>query len=135
MNLFKNKINYYLLFIFLLAAFLRLYRIDELMRFLWDEGRDMLAIRNIIVNRDLTLFGPFNEIAGHKDFFGVFHYYLMLPSLWLANFNPVGPAVFTALLGSAAVLLNYYWLRGFTKEKTALTVSAVLALSPLSVHF
>lgn len=67
-----------LVLVLVMAAFLRLYRIDVLMRFIWDEGRDMMAIRSIIVNHDLTLFGPFNEIGGKKDFFGVFHYYLML---------------------------------------------------------
>lgn len=132
---FFDKSVLILVFILLIAAFLRLYRIDILMRFIWDEGRDMLAIRNIIVNHDLTLFGPFNEIAGHKDFFGVFHYYLMLPSLWLANFNPVGPAVFTALLGVAAIGLTYYWLRGWLDKKTALAVCALLAVSPVVVRF
>jgi hypothetical protein len=105
------------------------------MRFIWDEGRDMLAVRNIIINHDITLFGPFNDIAGHKDFFGVFHYYLILPSLWLANFNPVGPAVFTALLGVAMVALTYYWMTQWQKQKTALAVSALLAFSPLVVRF
>ncbi len=132
---FFNKSFFILSFILLIAAFLRLYRIDVLMRFIWDEGRDMLAIRNIIVNHDLTLFGPFNEVAGHKDFFGVFHYYLMLPSLWLANFNPVGPAVFTALLGVVAIGLTYYWLENWLDKKTALTICALLAVSPLVVRF
>jgi len=126
---------FYLGIILLIAAFLRLYRIDVLMRFIWDEGRDMLAIRNIIVNRDLTLFGPFNEIAGHKDFFGVFHYYLMLPSLWLAHFDPVGPAIFTALLGVFAIGLAYYWLINFLDKKSALAICALLAFSPLVARF
>lgn len=121
--------------ILIIATFLRLYRIDILMRFIWDEGRDMLAIRNIIINHDLTLFGPFNEVAGHKDFFGVFHYYLMLPSLWLADFNPVGPAVFTALLGVMAIGLTYYWLKKFLDKKTSLAICALLAVSPLVVRF
>lgn len=132
---FFNKSFFILGFILLIAAFLRLYRIDVLMRFIWDEGRDMLAIRNIVINRDLTLFGPFNEIAGHKDFFGVFHYYLMLPSFWLANFDPVGPAIFTALLGVIAIGLTYYWLRGWLDEKSALTICALLAVSPVVARF
>lgn len=132
---FFNKSFFILGFILLIAAFLRLYRIDVLMRFIWDEGRDMLAIRNIIVNRDLTLFGPFNEVAGHKDFFGVFHYYLMLPSLWLADFNPIGPAIFTGLLGVLAISLTYYWLKTWLDKKTTLAICAVLAVSPLVVRF
>lgn len=118
-----------------LAAFLRLYHIDSTTRFIWDEGRDMLAIRNIIVNQDLTFFGPFNEIDSRKDFFGVFHYYLMLPALWLADFNPVGPNVFTALLGVAAVALTYAWARNWLDNKSALAMTALMAVSPLVVHY
>jgi hypothetical protein len=132
---FYQSAWFYLGIILLIAAFLRLYRIDVLMRFIWDEGRDMLAMRNIIVNRDLTLFGPFNEIAGHKDFFGVFHYYLMLPALYFANFDPTGPAIFTALLGVAAIALSYCWLKNFLSRSNALLICAVLAFSPLAVRF
>ncbi len=124
-----------LILILVVAAFLRLFRIETLMRFIWDEGRDMLAIRQIIVERDLTLFGPFNEIDGRKDFFGVFQYYLMLPALWIANFSPTGPAVFTALLGVTAVGLAYFWLRQWYEPKLSLAVTAVYGLSPLVVRF
>lgn len=132
----KIKKHHLILFLILAtASFLRLYRIDVLMRFIWDEGRDMLAVRNIIVNHDLTLFGPFNEIAGHKDFFGVFQYYLILPSLWMANFDPTGPAIFTALLGVVGIFLAYYWLSQWQKIEIVLTTAALLAISPLVVRF
>lgn len=124
-----------LLVLLSLAAFLRLFRIESLMRFIWDEGRDMIAIREIIVHRNLTLFGPFNEAAGKMDFFGVFHYYLMLPALWIAHFNPVGPAIFTALLGVAAVGLTYVWCKQWLSKSQALIITGFMALSPLVVQF
>ena len=68
-----------------LAGALRLYKIDTKMRFIWDEGRDMTAIYNLVANQDLTLFGPYNEIGDSKDFFGVFHYYLMALPLLINN--------------------------------------------------
>ena len=129
------KTHLFLLFRVILASFLRLYLIDVLMRFIWDEGRDMIAIRNIIVNQDITLFGPFNEIGGSKDFFGVFHYYLMLPALWLANFDPIGPAIFTAILGIAAVALTYIWAKNWLSETSAFIISCFLAISPLVVKY
>lgn len=118
----------------MLAAFLRLYNIEAKMRFIWDEGRDMLAIRQMLVNRDITLFGPFNEIGNKKDFFGVFHYYLMTPALWLAHYNPVGPAIFTAVLGIFSVGLLYWLTRRYYQTRTALAVTALYAVSPLVVH-
>lgn len=131
----RFSVSIVLITLFLLALFLRVYRIDVLMRFIWDEGRDMLAIRHIIVDKNLTLFGPFNEIGDKKDFFGVFHYYLMLPSLWLWNFDPVGPAIFTALLGSITVVLSYFWVKHWADIPTALSVGLILAVSPLVVRF
>lgn len=133
-NLGKN-VGVFLICLTLLAGFFRLYRVDDLMRFIWDEGRDMLAIRDIIVERDLTLFGPFNEIDGRKDFFGVFHYYLMLPSLWLFKMDPVGPAIFTALLGTVAVLLGYFWLRSWMDDTPARVISVLSAVSPMVVYY
>lgn len=121
--------------ILLVAAAVRLYRIETKMRFIWDEGRDMLAIRKIITQRDLTLFGPFNEMGVQKDFFGVFHYYLMLPALWAADYNPVGPAIFTALLGVASVALVYLLISMWGNKKLALWTAAVYALSPLVVKY
>lgn len=136
MKLPKNKFHLVaLLVVLILAAFLRLYRIDLLMRFIWDEGRDMLAVHKIIVDKDVTLFGPFNEIGGSKDFFGVFHYYLMLPALWLFSFDPIGPAIWTALLGVMAVGLAYFWLSLWQKKSVALCVSLLMAVSPLVVRY
>jgi len=115
------------------AAFVRLYHIETKMRFIWDEGRDMLAIRKIITQRDLTLFGPYNEMGVEKDFFGVFHYYLMLPALWLADYNPVGPAIFTAMLGVISVALVYLLVSMWDKRQLALWTAAIYALSPLVI--
>jgi len=105
------------------------------MRFIWDEGRDMMAIHRIVADKNITLFGPFNEIDGKKDFFGVFHYYLMAPALFLANYDPIGPAIFTAFLGVISVILVYFLLREWTSEKKALLVSLFYAVSPLVIRY
>ncbi len=94
----------------------------------------MLAIRHMVVNRDVTLFGPFNEIGNKKDFFGVFHYYLMAPALWLAHYNPVGPAIFTAVLGIFSVGLLYWLTRRYYSTRVSLAVTALYAVSPLIVY-
>jgi len=120
--------------IVVLAAFLRLYNIEAKMRFIWDEARDMTAIHHMLVNRDLTLFGPFNEIAGKKDFFGVFHYYLMAPALWLAHYNPVGPAIFTAVLGIFSVGFLYWLTKRYYSTRVSLAVTALYAVSPLVAY-
>lgn len=123
-----------LLLIVMLGTFLRFYNLEWKMRFIWDEARDMRAIRNIWVEKDLTLFGPYNELDGKKDFYGVFHYYLMLPWLVLANFDPVGPAIFTAGLGVVSIGL-VYWYTYLKKREVALSVAWLYGLSPLVVEY
>ncbi|MFH1967482.1 MAG: glycosyltransferase family 39 protein [Patescibacteria group bacterium] len=140
MNLHKNHLSkqptwVWLALIILVAIGLRFYRLENNARFIWDEGRDMLAIRRLIVNRDLTLFGPYNEIDGKKDFFGVFHYYLMAPALWASHFDPIGPTIFTAGLGVVSVLLLYFLLTQWTSPPKALLVTWLYAISPLVVKY
>ncbi len=105
------------------------------MRFIWDEGRDMTAIYNLVANHNLTLFGPYNEFQGTKDFFGVFHYYLMAPALWIAKYDPIGPAAFTALLGVASVYLTYQVVKMWSSDKVALVTTALYAVSPVVIQF
>lgn len=133
MQFFKKW--WFLLIIIITATGLRFYQLKHKMRFIWDEGRDMIAIRRIIVDRNLTLFGPYNEIDGKKDFFGVFHYYLMAPALLASNFDPIGPALFTAGLGLISVLLVYILSIQWISKKRALLTTWLYAISPLVVKY
>lgn len=118
-----------------LGAVLRLWNLETKMRFIWDEGRDMSAIRHMLVNRDLTLLGPMNEIGGKIDFFGVFHYYLMAPALWLTNYQPIGPAVLTALLGIACLPLVFILIKKWSNQKIALMTTGLYSISPLVIKY
>ncbi|MGD9129756.1 MAG: glycosyltransferase family 39 protein [Candidatus Woesebacteria bacterium] len=135
-NFSQNKYLFYLILIIILGSFLRFYNLNKKMRFIWDEGRDMLAIRRMIVEKNLTLFGPFNEIDGRIDFFGVFHYYLMAPALYLSAFDPIGPTAFTAFLGVISIILVYLLIKTWTKrENLALTTSLIYAVNPLVIKY
>ena len=89
-----------------LAAYLRLYKIDQYMTFLGDEGRDVLIVRSMIVDHKWTLLGPTASVGGF--FMGPIYYYFMLPFLWAWGLNPVGPAIMVALFGIATVYLIYH---------------------------
>src|SRR3990172_11625448 len=94
----KNKLEALLLcLILILGAFFRFYRISEYMTFLGDEGRDAIIVRRLLVHLDPILIGPRTSIG--DMYLGPLYYYLIAPSLFLANFSPVGPSVFVALLG------------------------------------
>ncbi|MGB9706551.1 MAG: ArnT family glycosyltransferase [Microgenomates group bacterium] len=134
MKFFKKtkKIELVLVFlILLLASFLRFYRIADYMIFLGDEGRDVLIVKRMIVDRKFTLLGPIASIAPFH--LGPFYYYLMVPFLWLFNLNPVGPAVMVALFGVATVFLIYLVGRDFFNYKVGLLASFFYAISPLVI--
>jgi len=134
-KLLQHKFIVAEILIVILAAGLRFHQIETKMRFIWDEGRDMTAIYRIVADKNVTLFGPFNEMNGSKDFFGVFHYYLMAPSLWLTDFDPIGPALFTAMLGVVSVYLVFILVEAWTDKQLALLTSLFYAISPLVIKY
>lgn len=130
-NFFKK--NPLLVFILLLAAFCRLYRIGDYMEFLGDQGRDAVIVRDFLANGNLFFIGPQTSIG--NMYLGPFYYYLIAPSLLLANYNPVGPAIFVALLGVITVALVYYLGRSWFDHRTALIASLLYALSPTVIKY
>src|SRR4030043_919753 len=86
--------KYSLLLILFLAAFLRLYRINELLGFWYDQGRDALVIWDLIHKGKFFLIGPTTGIAG--IFRGPFYYYLIAPFYFLGGGNSVLAAIFFA---------------------------------------
>lgn len=128
----KNYILIILTVILAAAAFLRLYRIEDYLVFLGDEGRDVLVVREILQG-NLTLLGP---RASAGDFYtGPIYYYMMAPFLFLSNYNPVGPAIMIALLSIATVYMIYRFGREWIGEAGALAAAALYAVSPLVIRY
>src|ERR1035437_2256393 len=124
--------NMLLIFVILLAAFMRLYRIQDYMTFLGDEGRDVLVVYNIL-HGHLTLLGPTSSVGGF--FLGPIYYYFMAPFLWLFNYNPVGPAVMVALFGIATVWLIYKFCADLFNPRIGIIASFFYAISPLIISY
>lgn len=125
--------NWVLILILIVGAFFRLYKIDQYMTFLGDEGRDAIIVRNLLVNFDPILIGPGTSVG--SMYLGPLYYYFMAPFLLLSNFSPVGPAVGVALLGVATIYLVY--LAGFEwfSEKAGLMTASLYAISPTVITF
>jgi 4-amino-4-deoxy-L-arabinose transferase-like glycosyltransferase len=118
--------------ILLLAAFLRLYRIADYMTFLGDEGRDVLAVKHIL-DGHITLLGPHSSAADF--YYGPIYFYMIAPFLWLFRLDPVGPAVFIALLGIVTVWLVYFVGNKFFGAKAGLTAAALYTVSPVVIAY
>ncbi len=127
---FKN--NSLLISILIGAAILRLYRIDEYMTFLGDEGRDALVVYNILHGK-LTLLGPTASVGGF--FMGPAYYYLSAPFLWLFQYNPIGPSVMVVFLTFLTMMLMYKMASDFFNKAAGLVAIFFYAISPVVIVY
>lgn len=141
-DLLKNNRNELLILglILLLSAFLRLYRIDEYMTFLGDEGRDVIIVRRFLVHGDIFLVGPGTSIG--NMYLGPLYYYMMAPALWLFRYSPVGPAVMIGVLGVVTVAFVWYVSREWFPSRSlkqvnagALIAAFLYAISPTVIIY
>jgi 4-amino-4-deoxy-L-arabinose transferase-like glycosyltransferase len=136
----KNKTEFWLLlFILVAAAVCRLYKIDQYMTFLGDEGRDVIIVRRIFTELHPPLIGPGTSVG--NMYLGPLYYYMMAPALLLANFSPVGPAIQVALLG--VITVGFIWWvgkewfspKGSGPSVAGLVAAALYAISPTVIRF
>ncbi len=125
--------NWLLVLILILGTFLRFYRLGDYMEFLGDQGRDVLVIRNFFKHKDLFFIGPQTSIG--NMYLGPYFYYLIAPSLLLANFSPVGPAAFIALLSLATIVLIYFIAQKWFNRPVGLIAAFLFAVSPVVVKY
>lgn len=122
-----------LLVLVLLAAVLRLYNIRDTMIFLGDEGRDALAVKRTVIDLDPVFLGPTASVGGF--YLGPVYYYMIAPFMLLTGMDPVGAAVFVALLGVATIVMLYLWLESRFGWFAALIVSLLYTVAPNLVSF
>ncbi len=127
---FSQNILIWLILAF--AAFLRIYRIQDYMTFLGDEGRDVLVVYNILHGK-LTLLGPTASVGGF--FLGPIYYYFMAPFLLIFNYNPVGPAIMVALFGIATVWLVYKFAKEIFNSRVGLISALLYSISPIVIAY
>ncbi len=122
-----------LVVILLVGGFLRLYKIDQYLTFLGDEGRDVLIVRRMIQELHPALIGPQTSVG--NMYLGPLYYYLMLPPLLLFNYSPVGPAVMVALFSLATIALIWWAGRQWFGRIEALAVSTLYAISSTTIIY
>lgn len=111
----------------LIGGFLRLWRIDQTVLFLGDQGRDALIVADIFRNRDPVFIGPVTSVG--NMYLGPLYYYFMLPFLWLSYPSPLGPAIAVGLLGVATIPLLYWLFRRFFGERMALLAAFLVTFN------
>lgn len=101
------------------------------MTFLGDEGRDMLVVKRMIVDHKFTLLGPTTSVG--SIYMGPVYYYMMIPFLWVWNFDPVGPSVMVALMAVATLYLIFKIGKDFFHQQIGLIASFLYAVAPLPI--
>lgn len=109
--------------ILVFAFFMRVYRINYALGFYFDQGRDALAIWDLIHDHKFFLIGPTTGIAG--IFRGPFYYYLIAPLYLIGRGSPIYPSVFLSLTSVVALALLYKLTRKIIGVPGALMASLI----------
>ncbi|OGH18802.1 MAG: hypothetical protein A3F31_04475 [Candidatus Levybacteria bacterium RIFCSPHIGHO2_12_FULL_38_12] len=98
-----------------------------------DQGRDYMAVKDIVVNHKFTLIGA--ELgAGHAGLRYLFHgpgyFYLLAIPFILSNGNPVGGVFLMLLLGLSTIGFGMYFVTKFWGLKEGFLMGFLLAVCP-----
>lgn len=121
-----------LVFILTLGLLVRLFRIDQYLTFLGDEGRDVRIVRDLL-GGNLVFIGPQTSIG--NMYLGPLYYYMMAPALWLSRLSPVGPAVMNALIGVFTVALTWWVGRTWFNPRVGIIAALLFSLSPIAIIY
>lgn len=129
----KYALNFLLLLVLVVAAFLRLWRLPNTLQFLADQGRDATVVARIFTDLDPVFIGPVTSIG--NMYLGPFYYYFMLPWLFLTYPSPLGPAYAVAIVGIITVYLTYALGKQMFGWQPALMASGLLATNFVAIEF
>lgn len=131
----KEQKIYFIAFlgVIFLASFFRLYKIDQYMIFLGDEGRDAQVIKAMVDIGHFPLIGPPTSVG--NIYLGPLYYYMMLFPMLLFGLSPVAASVMVAVIGVLTVALIYYLGKNWFNRKAALISSFLYAISPVAIAY
>lgn len=128
-----NSQKLILIFILILASFFRLYMLGDLYSFIGDQGWFYLSARELL-NGQIPLVGITSSYTWVHQ--GALWTYILAPVLHIFNYNPIGGAYLSILLGVLAVFMMYMVGKTlFNSEKVGLVSALFLAASPLAIYF
>lgn len=116
--------------IFLLALFLRLYRLPENLVFSGELGHNYLAVKNAIATQQFPLVGPPTSHPWLS--FGPWFYYLVGFLFLVFGYHPIVPAYFFAVVSAGMVVLHFWVIREMRGRgvRKAMIGALLVAFSP-----
>jgi len=128
----KNWELIILFIIIAIAVFLRFSNIFKLQFFTYDQSRDALFVKRMIVDREFRLLGTQTSLPGM--YLPPFYFYTIAPVLWLFRLNPVGIDFYSALIGVLTVPLVYFVANKLFGKPAGIFSAGLFAVSPIVVE-
>ena len=126
------KRHYFLVLLFLillLFSFFRFYLLDKRVIFDWDQERDAFIIKQILVEKKLTLIGP--RVLGPEGFFlGPYFTYLLTPFYFVTSLHPQAIILFIVIYSLGFFGLTFWVLQKLFNHLVALIFLLIWALHP-----
>ena len=124
----KNiKFTLILILILIIGASLRLYRTPENLYF-GENAYEYLEAKKIIETKQIPLVGISTSHSWLLQ--GPLYYWIFVPVLALANYDPVSIAYVFVILHLFSIPLNYFVVKNIFGRRTAVISSLFMAISP-----
>lgn len=124
---------FWLFLILCLGIFLRFWKIQQWQHLTYDQSRDYIILKRILVDHKFTLVGPTVSIAP-GFFLPPLYYYSLLPFIWLSRFHIVGPDIYTAIFGVLSIAVYYFLAKDLFGKFPALFTSFIVAINPYLIQ-
>lgn len=132
-NFFKNNPRLiFIIWIFLLGLFLRIFRLPDFISYHQDQVRDLFYVQNHFEQGKMILLGPKASVGNF--FLPPFWYYLM-SLVYIFSSSPLAPVFLVVILNSLTVIIIYFFCQKFFDKKTAIFSSLLYAVSPFSIEY
>ena len=124
--IFQKK-NFPIISILLVALFIRVFRVGEILNFHYDQGRDAMVVWRLWKEGKLFLIGPITGLEG--IFLGPFFYYLLAPFYLIGGGDPTYPAVAIGIFSTASVYFLYLLGKKIHSKPAGLIAAFIAAFS------
>lgn len=99
--------------------------------FIYDVGRDMLQVAQIVNEHKVPLIGQTTGLGGL--YYGPWWYYILTPSFMLSGGNPQGVALFMVLIGVITIILGYLYGSIVGGKWLTIIIATLLSFSSVMV--
>lgn len=123
----------WLFLILIVSIILRFWDISSSQHLTYDEARDYIILKRILVDHKFTLVGPTLSIAP-GFFLPPFYYYSLLPFVKIFDFHIIGPDIYTVTLGAVSVFFFYFLAKDFFGIIPAIVATFSFAINPYLVQ-